>query len=186
MQVDWDLAFRIGLPFATLFAGVAINRAFERRSKLIAYYGHVSAHRIQPVPPNTEVFFVNTHSIVLRNAGRLLTKNIRVHHRIRPVNIDVVPAVPHTFETMADGSTDLCIPTLPPGSEITISYLYYDPLTWDQINGFIVSDDGQAKVVKTVHATLWPKWVTLSLAILVLIGTITLLYAAVLMGQRLL
>ncbi|MBY0111742.1 MAG: hypothetical protein K2Y21_02885 [Phycisphaerales bacterium] len=179
MSIDWDSVSRVAIPFGTLVAGAAINRMIERRPKLLAYFGHISAHSVQPVQPDTDTIFVHTHSIVLRNAGRLAAKNIRIRYNAKPMHIDIFPQIAHSYEKMTDGSEDLCIPTLPPSFEISISHLYYNPLTWNQIHGSILSDDGPAKVLRTVHATPWPAWRTGLCGAFFLIGCITSLYVVV-------
>ena len=68
------------------------------------------------------------------------------------------------------------IPTLIPDEQVTISYLYFPPTTWDKINGHIKSDEGFARVVKVLPTVQPPKWLIRLSASLALLGLTALIY----------
>ena len=80
MKTDWTLFVNVAWPVALLVMGALINRYFERRPRLITYYGHTSAFRLR-TPEQPEVF---THSIVIRNAGRRSATNVAVGYNFFP------------------------------------------------------------------------------------------------------
>lgn len=164
MAIDWDIAIGIGSPLLALVVGAGINHFVERRSRLVAYYGHVSSFMIRPENGN-EPFQVFTHTVVIKNAGRLVAKNVRLHHAYFPSNHSVFPPVAHSVEALPDGSREIVLPAIVPGEEVTVSYLY-PPITWNQINTRVKSDDGLARVIRVLPTRVYPKalsWLLLSL-----------------------
>ena len=176
MTVEWSTYAAIAVPIFTLFAGVFLNRVTERRPRVVTYLGHISAHRV----PQKDGTFVDvfTHSVVLKNSGRLPARNVRISHANLP-NFNVFPQVNLTTENLPDGGSDIVIPTLVPGQQITISYLYFPPTTWQDINVSVRSDEGFAKVLNVLPMVQYPKWFNAIAAGFMLIGLSTLLYLIV-------
>lgn len=185
-MADLSLVWRVAEP---IIGGVALNlilRAIERRARVVVYYGHVGEFQIQPTQHNT-AFGVHTHSVVIRNAGRLPARNIRVPHRLSlkgaTVNVSVYPPTSYTQTMLPNGADEFLFPTLGPGQEITIFYLYYPPLTFQQINAPITSDEGMARVLTVIPRPLPPKWLQGILWALVTVGSISVIAALVLIGE---
>ena len=65
MVIQWSIVATIAAPIIALFVGAALNRAVERRPRLVTYLGHVSAHRVEG--EGGAPFDVFTHSVVLKN-----------------------------------------------------------------------------------------------------------------------
>ncbi len=173
MTIDWGIVAAIAMPIITLFIGVWINRRLENRPVLITYYGHISSFQINP--PNQNVTAVHTHTVVLRNAGRKSAANVRLHHRNLP-DFSMYPTVAYTTENLPDGSTDIVIPTMVPGKQVTISYLYFPPVVYTDINRGIESDEGEATTIPVLLQRIYPKWFNVSAFILLMIGLITVGY----------
>ena len=173
MIIQWSVVATIASPLVALFVGAALNRMIERRPRLITYVGHVSAHRI--AQEGMSSFDVFTHSVVLKNAGRRSAYNVRLTHAILP-NFNILPGIQYNIETLPSGEVDIAIPVLVPEQEITISYLYYPPTTWDQINGAVKSDEGSARVLTVFPAVRHPTWVNALASGLMLVGMLALLY----------
>jgi len=129
--------------------------------------GHVSAFTLQGEQP-TAVF---THSVVVRNAGRLAARNVRLGHLNLPQNVRIEPQVEHTVSRNADGSGEIAIAVLVPKEQITVSYLYFPPLTWNQINTYTKSDDGFAKIINAIPTPQPPKVVAWLAWLLMFLGT---------------
>lgn len=173
MTIEWSVVATITAPIVALFVGVWVSRRFESRPMLISYFGHVSAFR--HVPPGGQPIHVHTHSVVLRNAGRRSATNVRLRHNVLP-DFSVWPGVLHHTEDLPDGSKEIVIPTLVPGEEITISYLYFPPVTVGQINSGIKCDQGFAQAIPVLLQRQYPRWFNATAAALMLIGLVALAY----------
>jgi hypothetical protein len=173
MTIEWNAVATIASPVVALFFGVWVNRKFESRPVLISYFGHISA--FQSVPPNGQPIKVHTHAVIVRNAGRRSATNVRIHHAVLP-DFSVWPSVVHRIEDLPDGTRDIVIPTLVPHEEITISYLYFPPLTAAGVNAGIKSDQGFAQAIPVLLQRQYPKWVSRLLGSLVIVGIVSILY----------
>ena len=176
MVIEWNIVATILAPLIALFIGAILNRAAEKRPRLVTYLGHVSTHRIERndgVP-----FNVFTHSIVLKNAGRSPARNVRLTHSVLP-NYNILPSVKFETEILPNGEIDIVIPVLVPRQELTISYLYYPPNTWDKLYPTIRSDEGFARELKVLPTIQFPKWVNIILVGLMFIGVVAVLYVLI-------
>jgi hypothetical protein len=174
MAIDWNAVATIAAPVIALFAGVWVNRRFESRPALISYFSHVSAFRY--TPPGGQSLGINTHSVVLRNTGRKSATGIRIHHNTLP-DFNIWPAVVHTVETLPDGTKDIVIPVLVPGEQITVSYLYFHPITVTQINAGIKSDQGFSQQISVLLQRQFPRWIRITVGILMIAGLVAILYS---------
>ena len=176
MTIQWNIVATIAAPIIALFIGAALNRAIERRPRLVTYLGHVSAHRVER--EGGTPFDVFTHSVVLKNAGGSSAHNVRLTHSVLPT-FGVHPSIAYKTEMHPSGEIDIVIPVLVPRQEITISYLYYPPTTWDKINGSVKSDEGLAKFLTVLPAIKYPTWLNAVAVGLMLVGIVALLYIGV-------
>jgi hypothetical protein len=178
MIIDWHLVAQVTLPIATLLGGAFLERVLERKAKLVAFYGHVAQHTIAAVEPEP-ARIINTHSIIIRNAGRLAAHNVRIRHHYLPPNFRIDPPRRWTREGLPNGGEELLFDELIPDENITISYLYFPPLTADKMFTRISSDEGFA-AIKNVVPTVPP---SLTLRIwrttMQTIGIISLVYLIV-------
>ena len=173
MTIDWNVVATIAAPIFTLFIGVWVNRRFENRPILISYLGHVAAFVHNP--PTGQPIQVHTHSVVLRNAGRKSATNVRLHHTVLP-EFNIWPTLVHHTERLPDGSMDIVIPTLIRSEEITISYLYFPPVTVAQVNAGIKCDEGFAHPISVLLQRQYPRWVNIAAASLMVLGLVSVLY----------
>jgi hypothetical protein len=183
MQIDWNVVATIAAPIIALFAGIFINRRFESRPTLISYYGHVST--FQSTPPGGQPFVINTHSVVLRNVGRLPATNVRLRHLTLP-DFSIWPGVAYQVDNLASGELEIVIPTLVPGEEVIISYLYFPPLIYNQINVGIKCDQGFARPIPVLLQRQYPRWVNVCVGLLMLLGMIAAVYLAYHVGRTIL
>lgn len=174
MGINWDLVLRIGVPLLGVFAGWALNRFSERRSKLITYYGHVGSLTALQQP-------VHTHVVVIRNVGRKAASNVRVSHYFLP-DFNIWPPVKHSVEDVAGAGKDIVISALVPGEQITINYLYFPPTTFQNVTRSVKSDEGFAQVVNALLTRQYPRWFRGLRAALLLIGLVSVLYVLVSLG----
>jgi hypothetical protein len=175
MAIEWNAVATIAAPIITLFLGAWVNRRFEDRPVLISYFSHVSA--FQHTPQGGQPIHVNTHSVVLRNTGRRSATNIRLHHIVLP-DFNIWPTVVHHVDTLPNGTKDIVIPTLVPGEEVTISYLYFAPLTVGQVNAGIKFDQGFARPIAVLLQRQYPRWVNVIASALMIVGLVAIIYAA--------
>lgn len=176
MVIQWQPVATIAAPIIALFVGIFINRRFERRAILIAYYQHVSSFRWNP-PEGAAPLIINTHTIVLTNSGREPATNVRLHHHRLP-DFNVSPAVPHRVEDLPDGSKDIVIPTLIREKTLFVSYLYGAPLIAAEINNGIDCDQGVARPIKVLLQRVYPRWVNVGALALMICGLVAILYVA--------
>ncbi len=160
MEFDPDLIAKIAGPSLSLVIGAVVKHYAEARSRVVSFIGHVSAFTLQ----DEQHTVVHTHSVVVRNAGRKAARNVRLVHGILPINVTVYPPVQHSIERNVDDSGEIILPVLVPKEQVTVSYLYFPPLLWNQINVSTKSDEGFAKIInvmpvpqpsKGVIATVW-------------------------------
>src|SRR3989344_5195530 len=175
MNIDWVIVATIAAPIITLFVGVWVNRRFENRPILISYFGHVSSFR--HTPPEGQLMVVHTHSVVLRNAGRASATNVRLRHIDLP-SFDIWPQLVHRVEDLPGGAREIVIPTLVPGEQVTISYLYFPPLTVQQINDGIKCDQGFAQAIPVLLQRQYPRWFNRTVVFFLFVGLVASVYLA--------
>jgi hypothetical protein len=146
MTIDSDVLAKIASPVLSLVLGALVKHYTEARSRVVSFVGHVSAFTLQGQHPIT----VHTHSIVVRNIGRKAAKNVRLSHGFLPENFTVYPPIQYNVEQNPKGASEIVIPILVPKEQVTISYIYFPPLIWNQINVNTKSDEGYAKIIKVI------------------------------------
>ncbi len=175
MQIDFEAFAKIASPIFTLIAGAIIKRYTEGRPRLLSFLGHVSAFTLQ----DEQKTVVYTHAVVVRNAGRMAAKNVRLGHMSLPLNVRVEPQVDHTISRREDGTGEIVIPVLVPREQVTVSYLYFPPLTWNQINSYTKSDEGFARIINAIPTPQPPRPVVWLVWSLMFVGASVLVYWAV-------
>ena len=176
MAMDWNLVSTIAVPFLCLFFGAFVNRKLERRPVIVSFFGHASSFSIKSDEGN--VLGVNTHTVVIRNVGKRSAVNLRMTHAILP-NINVFPQIPYHSESLPGGAVDLVFPTIVPGQQITVSYLYLAPLLVTGVNMGIKHDDGFGKVISVILQRQFPLWLLRVTKWSAIIGAVTVLYGLV-------
>jgi len=156
------------------FVGAAITKRVEGKAQLVSFWGHVSAFSM--TNPGQQRFMLHTHDVVIRNVGKKAANNVRISHQVLPDQFNVSPSVPYTVEALPSGYKDIVIPKLVPKQQIVISYLYYAPLTFAEINAGIRSDEGFATPVEMELSRKTPAWATALGVAAFLIGCLTVLY----------
>ena len=175
MTLDPDVIAKVAGPVLSLIVGALIKHYTEARSKVVSFIGHVSAFTLQDEQRTT----VHTHSVVVRNAGRKAARNVRLTHGVLPINVTIYPHVQHSIERNADDSGEIIFPVLIPKEQVTVSYLYFPPLLWNQTNLNTKSDEGFAKIINVLPMPQPSKAVIASVWALMFIGASFLFYWAV-------
>lgn len=170
-----DLLIDIVMPIITLIVGIFLEHFLENREKLISHLGHIASHKLSSKADNQNSTIVHTHSVVIRNVGRKAAKNVRLGHNYLP-DFNVFPDTEYSVNTLPNGSKEILFPTIIPKKEITISYLYFPPLTWSNINTHIESDEGPAKVVQVLLQQQVNPIILKSMWLFIILGFATTIY----------
>ena len=77
------------------------------------------------------------------------------------------------------GGQEILFPSLVPDEQVTISYLYFPPVTFREINSGVKSDEGLAKVIQVIPMRRYPQWFNVIVRILFFAGVLGVLYVLV-------
>lgn len=144
--MDLDTLAKLVAPAITAIIGIIVKKYFESRPKLITYLVHASAIPLHD-EKNTNV---NTHSIVVRNAGGRTAHNVRIGHNYLPKSFQLYPQLTHEVTPGDNEAAEILIPTLVPGEQVNISYLYFPPDTWHKVHSYCKSDEVNSKYINVV------------------------------------
>jgi len=120
---------------------------------------------------------VFTHSVVIRNAGRRAAHNVRVGHRTLP-DFNVYPSIVYSVANLPGGGAEIVFPTLVGKEQVSISYIYSPPLTYNAINTHVKSDEGLAKVLEVLPTPQAARWLVRTISVLLAVGVIASIYVA--------
>ena len=172
-MIDWQVLATLMAPIITLFVGVWASRRFESGPVLLTHWGHVSSFNHQGEDGNK--FTVNTHTVVISNVGRRAATNVRLSHNYLP-SYNIWPRIQHRVEEVPDSSNDIVIPAVIPNQQLTISYLYFHPMTFAEINAGVRCDQGFAVPITVLLQRQHPRWLKYIVGTLVIVGMSTLVY----------
>lgn len=147
MNFDIDVIAKLLAPTISGIIFI-VRKILEKKPKLITYMVHSSAIPLGD-EKNTNI---NFHSIVVRNAGKKTANNIRIGHHFLPA-FQINPVLSHQIIRSPNGAAEILIPTLVPGEQINISYLYFPPALWSQIHSYCKSDEMPAKYINIIPTT---------------------------------
>ena len=173
--IDWMLIATVVGPLLAIGFGAWINSLLEGRPRLLSYIVHSSAIVARRQPGGQAPITVHTHSVVVRNTSRRPAMNVRLGHQNLP-DFTIHPPTNHSIVTLPDGSAEIVIPQMVRSEQITVSYLYFPPLTWDKVNLYTKSDEGFAKVVPVQPYSPPPRPIQLIVQLCIGVGAITILY----------
>lgn len=169
--MEFDVLGKIIAPILTGVVGILIKRYFEARPRLITWLIHAAAIPLNDGNGTT----VNTHSIVVRNTGKRTAHNIRIGHNFLPA-FQIFPQLSHEVIRGADSSAEIVIPTLVPGEQINVSYIYFPPNLWSQVHSYCKSDEMSAKYINIIPAAQLNKLQLSVIWGLMFVGASTLVY----------
>ncbi len=178
--MGWNALITIFTSAISLLIGIFLNRFFESRPQLIAFIGHISAGKIKA--PNGQEIPILGHSVVIRNVGCKPALNIRIgHYPLPQINsikdiINIYPPKEHKVIGTPREGEEILIERLVPKEETIITYTYFPGMKYDQINTYIKSDEGKAKIMKVLLQKQYPLWIKNSVSFFALIGLMITLY----------
>lgn len=173
MELNPEIIAKISAPILSVIMGGVIKHYTEARSKVVSFIGHASAFTVQG---GEDSWVVHTHAVVVQNTGRKAATNVRLSHSILPPNITVYPPVQYSIERNPEGASEIVFPVLVPKEQVTVSYLYFPPLLWNQVNASTKSDEGYAKIINAIPTPRPNKIVSAGFWTLVFVGASFLFY----------
>ena len=175
MTVNWTIFLQIATPIAVAVITFFVGRYFREREKLIAFYSHIASHSLNPVIEGKEVTHIRTHAVVIRNNGNKTATNVRIIHNVLP-DFTIYPDTDYDVKELPSGGKELVIPRITPKKEYTISYLYFPPIIFDQVNSSIESDAGSAKMIDVRLQQIVPQWILFLFISFMILGLIAFIY----------
>lgn len=180
MRINWLVVVTVAGPVLAVLLGAWLSRVLERRPRLITWLGHASAIQIRP--PQGQPMYVHTHAVVVRNVGRRPATNVRIGHNYLPPDFSIYPSVNFQVNTLPAGGAEVVFPVLVPNKQITITYLYYPPVTWGQVNAYTKSDEGLARVISVLPAPQPPRWFVRTAWVLIFVGFVASVHLLIQFG----
>jgi hypothetical protein len=107
---------------------------------------------------------------------------VRIGHRVLP-DFKIHPPIGYEIDTLPDESREIVIPQLVPGEQITVSYLYFPPTIYADVNLYLKSDEGFAKQIAVLPVQQYPKWLRAVAGVLILAGAADILYLLIILGM---
>jgi hypothetical protein len=92
------------------------------------------------------------------------------------IHVSIHPPIPFMVQALPNNTEEILFEKLPTEFLVTVSYLYFPPITFNQINAQIYSDEGPARVINVLPQEQYPRWLLTILWVLVGIGVIAVLY----------
>ena len=178
-EIDFEAVIKLLSPLLVAIIGVVAKYYLEGKPKLITFLVHSVAHPMPPDLATGQVLGdVHTHTIVVMNTGNKTAHNVRIDHAFFPISYVLTPPKNHTVTHGQGSSAEICIPVLVPHEQISISYLYFPPVTWSQISGWVKCDEGMAQAIQVIPSTPPPKPLLGLFWTLAFIGASTVVYWA--------
>jgi hypothetical protein len=149
--------------------GYVLYLLTTKRSDLIYYTSHPQWVTIplqsggQPVPPT------GTFTLFIWNAGRAPAKEVQIGHHWLPAN-NMYPDLPRDIVQTPGGGFMIKIPSIPPKTVLSVSYLFHGYWTAEQIISYVNWEHGTAKKIPVMLQRIWPKWYRTLLWVLIFAG----------------
>ncbi len=165
---------------AITIIGLLLTQFFQKKPKLIRFTSHISEVILKNtdgtnyMPEHGQPVPVRSHSLVIGNIGKAPARNVRIMHGVLPNNYTISPPINHQKE-----NNEISIESLAPGEFISITYLYFPPLLWSQIDLLIKCDECLSVPANMQHIHILPEWLKVILYFLLFVGAVTTVYFAI-------
>ncbi|WP_415265622.1 hypothetical protein [Burkholderia ambifaria] len=196
MTTNWDLVSKLVFPVVTALIVAAIGKRLEYRPKLVIYLAHAAGFALPPiegpvqdrveaeaaaatVTPGAPGVQVNVHSVIVRNTGKKTAFNVRLGHNAKVRHYVLEPQVQHELKDVPNGGWEIIIPALVPSEQVLISYLYFPPVIWQQINTYTKSDEGSARYLNVLPTPQPPRWLVIGFLAFFYLGIAGSVYALI-------
>ena len=147
------------------------------KPRLIVFSPNSAAFQLNPTQKGSPAITIRASQVMVQNNGRKSASNVQfvAEPGIQPWQYNVFPAVDHRVRTGARGEWILELDFLGPGENVTVQIL-----NGPQIAS-VRAKEGPAKAVPVIHQRLYPKWFNVTVLTLTGIGSLTLIYGAVML-----
>jgi hypothetical protein len=122
--------------------------------------------------------------VVIQNRGRKAATNVRLGHHHLPAFSVYPPSLAFSEVPVPGSANQILFLVLPPKSQVQITYVYFPPLTYNQIHAGISSDDGSPTARDLLITHRPATAVIIAWWSLVALGLVTALYGLFLLSQR--
>jgi hypothetical protein len=171
LDIDLDHWIKLASLVGT---GLAWLLNARRRARIEAFFTHGASHLIT----GTQVV-LNSHSLVVRNSGRLPALHVRIVHGYwdPQTSFQIIPNHAYTTQVVQPSGSEIMFERLRPGEQITLSYIYPHPTLIDNFQTRVVHDEGVGYFLPITHARIIPTWGRFVLYYLLAAGFAVTLYA---------
>lgn len=199
MTTNWDLVSKLVFPVVTALMVAVIGKRLEYRPKLVTYLAHAAGFALPPIEgpaaaqqdgveaapatvaasPGAPGVQIHVHGVVVRNTGRKTAFNVRIGHSAKVHHYVLDPQVQHETKDAPNGGWEIIIPALVPNEQVLISYLYFPPVIWRQVNTYTKSDEGSARFLNVLPTPQPPRWQVVGFLAFFYLGVAGAVYALI-------
>jgi hypothetical protein len=173
---DWMLKYSSLLVTAAIsfFSAWLLHKLTTKNPDLV-YYASQPQWVVPPLPqsataqPAAPIPPIGTFTLFLWNQGRAPAKNVHVGHFWLPPQ-NVYPDIPRDQVPTPSGGVAIRFPVIPPKTLISISYMFFNVFTVNQIVSYVGSEEAAAKHIPVMLQRVFPKWFNRALVVLVVAG----------------
>lgn len=140
----------------SLVVGWLLHLITTRRAELVHHLSHQQWVTLQP-QQNQPPAHIGTVTLFLFNQGKAAAKEVHVGHSTLPAH-NVYPDIPREIVTLPSGGHAIRFATFPAKTLVSISYLFFAPLTIEQFLSYVGSEDGMSKRIPVMLQRVWPRW----------------------------
>jgi hypothetical protein len=150
----------------------ALYRLTNTRSDLIYYTSHVQYVTIPPQQGQQQLPPIGTFTLFVWNGGNAPAKDVQIGYYWLPAN-NVYPNVQRQTVALPGpgGGQVMTFGSIPPKTILSISHLFYNVFTVEQIISYVNWEQGTAKRIPVMLKRIWPKWYQRVLWALLIAGT---------------
>lgn len=170
--VFWTAAITLG--------GVWLAYWLTGKPRLVVFSPNSTFFKLDPPDGDGQHLTVQAGQVVVQNNGRKSATRVQFVAEPNgvPWGYNVFPAIDHSVRLGARGEWILELGFLGPGEHVTVQIL----------NGPQIASvralEGAAKAVPVIHQRLFPRWVQISVAVLMLVGLVTVTYGIFIVIQH--
>jgi len=108
---------------------------------------------------------------------------VRIGHNAKVHQYVIEPLVEHEVKASPVGGWEIVIPALVPNEQVRVSYLYFAPVTWHQVNTYTKSDEGFAQFLNVLPTPQPRRSLVVVFLVFFYIGVAASVYALVSAAQ---
>lgn len=167
-----DNGFAAAISALVTFVSLLVAHWLRGRVNLITFSPNSSFFQFATDREGAHPIRINSAQIMIQNLGRLPATEVEIiaGQGDQPAGYNIVPPINHTVDQTASGHWMVRIPFVAPKEVVTIQLL----------NGPMIDmvrcKEGLARVVPVIHQRLYPKYMTVAVGALMVIGIFSLAY----------